>query len=75
MNLRLQLTTGTLVFLAGVAMMVYSYFALQGMPYVTAMVMLWLCMVEYAVGRAWWSDVREAYEGWRERRTHHRTQV
>lgn len=59
MSLRLQLTTGTLTFLACLALMTYAVLRLSGTPYLLAMVMLWLGVVEYAVVRAWWVDVRE----------------
>jgi 4-hydroxybenzoate polyprenyltransferase len=59
--MRLQVTTSTLLLLAGVALMVYAVYALQGMPHMYVPVLLWLCFVEYAVGRAWWSDVQDVY--------------
>lgn len=59
MSLRIQFTTGTLLLLAGLAMMGYSIYALKSAPYVCAAVLIWLCLVEYAVARAWWPDARE----------------
>lgn len=56
---RLQCSASTLLLLAGIALMVYSYVTLHDMPYVFMAVMIWLTLVEYAVGRSWWVDVRE----------------
>jgi hypothetical protein len=39
--------------------MAYAVNSLYGMPYLCAAVMVWLTLVEYAVARAWWVDVRE----------------
>lgn len=50
---------GLVLLLMGVALMVYSVNALYGMPYLCAMVLLWLGIVEYAVARAWWDDLRD----------------
>ncbi len=66
MSLRLQFTTGTLLLLAGLLLMAYALYSLQGLPYVYVPVLMWLTFVEYAVGRAWWTDVRDLYA---ERRT------
>jgi hypothetical protein len=58
-SLRIQLMTGVLVLLTGAAVMAYAVNSLYGMPYLCAAVMVWLTLVEYAVARAWWVDVRE----------------
>lgn len=58
MRLR-HLAVGTLLLLAGLALMGYAVYALYGMPYLCAVVLAWLCFVEYAVGCAWWVDVKE----------------
>jgi hypothetical protein len=55
----MQLMTGTLLLLAGIALMAYTVNSLYGMPYLCAAVMLWLTLVEYAVARAWWVDVQD----------------
>lgn len=54
-----QLTPATLLFLAGVALMAYTVYALYGMPYLCATVLAWVGFVEYAVIRACWADVQE----------------
>lgn len=63
--MKFQLTTATLLLVAGPALMAYTVYELYGTPYLCAMVMLWLCFVEYAVARAWWGDVQEARAAWR----------
>jgi hypothetical protein len=55
----MQFATGTALMLMGIGLMVYAVQALSDSPYACAFVMLWLGMVEYAVGRAWWVDVCE----------------
>lgn len=64
----MQVTAGAMVFLAGIALMVYAVNALYGMPLMCAMVLLWLTLVEYAVGRAWWVDICEVRDARRLRR-------
>lgn len=61
MSLRVQLSIGTLLIMAGLLLMVYTVYALAGMPYVYAPVLLWLSFVEYALLRAWWPDVCEVF--------------
>lgn len=68
MSLQAQLAVGTLLLMAGGALMGYTYTTLYGMPYVCAMVMLWLVMLEYAVGRAWWEDAQDLAHARRSRR-------
>lgn len=62
MSLRMQCATSTALMLVGLGLMIYTVDALDGMPYVTACVLLWLTLVEYAVGRAWWVDIRELWQ-------------
>lgn len=53
-------TAATLLLMAGAALMGYTVYALYGMPYLCAVVLAWTSFVEYAVARAWWTDVQEA---------------
>lgn len=54
-----QLTTATLLLVAGALLMAYTVYALYGMPYLCAAVLAWLTFVEYAVASAWWTDVQD----------------
>jgi hypothetical protein len=54
-----QLAAGTTLLLAGLALMAYTVYSLYGAPLLCAVLMAWLCFVQYAVGRAWWQDVQE----------------
>lgn len=62
MGPRFQFTASTLLALSCFALMGYAIATLSGMPYVLAAVLLWLGLVAYAVGRAWWVDARELVE-------------
>ncbi len=62
MTCRSHFVIGTMLLLAGLSLMIYTYNILYGIPYAMAFVLLWLVMVEYAVGRAWWTDVQEFLE-------------
>jgi hypothetical protein len=53
------LTTATLMLMAGAGLMAYTVYALYGMPYLCAVVLAWTGFVEYAVARAWWTDVQD----------------
>jgi hypothetical protein len=54
-----QLAAGTTLMLMSLALMAYTIYVLYGAPLLCAVVMGWLCFVQYAVGRAWWEDVQE----------------
>lgn len=54
-----QLAAGTTLLLLSVALMAYTVYMLYGMPLLCAVVTGWLAFVQYAVGRAWWTDVQE----------------
>lgn len=54
-----SLTAATLLLLVGAALMMYTVYALYGMPYLCAVMLCWLGFVEYAVARAWWGDLQE----------------
>jgi hypothetical protein len=54
-----QLAAGTTLLVAGASLMVYTVYALYGLPFLCALVMAWLTFVQYAVSRAWWQDVQE----------------
>lgn len=54
-----QIIAGTLLLLGAPALLVYAFFALSGMPYAIGGVTVWLSLVEYAAGRAWWTDAQE----------------
>jgi hypothetical protein len=56
-----QVTSGTLLILAGLGLMSYSIYALEGIPYVYLPVLLWVTTVEYMLCRTWWEDVKEVY--------------
>lgn len=56
MSIRTQLCVGALLLLGGALLMIYTVRSLYGMPALCAVVMLWLALVEYAVGRSWWLD-------------------
>lgn len=55
-----QITASTALLLVGAALMLYTAYTLYGAPYLCALVLAWLCFVEYAVARAWWGDLQEA---------------
>lgn len=68
MRFGLHLTGGMLLLLAGLALMGYTVYALGAAPYVCALVVAWLCFVEYAVAKAWWADLSERLAPGRRRR-------
>lgn len=68
MRLGLHLTGGTALLIAGLALMGYTVYSLGAVPYVCALVLGWLCFVEYAVARVWWDDLRERMAPGRRRR-------
>lgn len=63
-----QLTAGTALLIAGAALFAYTVKALYGMPMLCALVLSWVCFVEYAIIRAWWADVQEVRATVRQRR-------
>lgn len=65
MSMRVQVTTGTFLILAGLGLMAYSVYALKEATYVYLPILLWVSTIEYLVGRHWWEDVREVYADWR----------
>ena len=53
-----HVATGSFLLLMCVGLMAYTVTALREAPYACAVLLGWLCFVEYALGRAWWLDVK-----------------